>query len=320
MAKEAFLINPYRKKRSRSKGKSKRRKGGLPGGLLSRMVKRYGAKQGMRMAWQSYRQGERKNPRPRTKVPEWVTSRHPKLKTLLGKRSKSSRSKLRGMGFSLSGGSKSWEKFRKRKPIKNPFGEEVIVVGANPRRKRKKRVSRRRTSLVRYLGNRGVRRRRSRGRRLLSNAPRRRRNLALNRRRRYRRNPARAMALGGGISLRRPTSLVVPIAVGLAARMATIRAPLMLGVVSPLPKYGIQAGVALGGGLLLKRVLGNTNAMVWAIVSGVTILENILNDFVFSRAVAVTAPGAAGMGYYEPEGVGAFPEEGMGAYPYEGGY
>ena len=323
MTMEAFLINPKRKK----KGKT-RRANPLPGGLLSRMMKKYGRKRGMKEAWKAYKGGGgvRENmARPATKVPSWVTSRHPKIKELVSKRSRSSRSKLRKLGFSLTGGAKSWEKFRKRKPIKNPFGEEVIVVGANPRRKKSK--SRRRTSLARYLGNVGTRsgalkgwRKRSR---LLDNPKRRRRSSRFlanrkrsvryldNRKRRFRRNPA-AVATMGGISLQRPMTLIMPIVVGLAARIATQRVPTYLGIVSPLPRYGVQAAVAVGGGLLLNRFVGKTNAMVWTIVSGVTILEDILNRYVFGAAGAV-----AGLGYYEPEQVGAFPEEpGVGAYPY----
>lgn len=301
MAKEPFLINPYRVPSSRSQ----KRKGGL------------------KMAWSGYRKTGRKNPRPRTVVPDWITSRHPKIKELLETRSKTARARLRRMGFSLSEGPQSWEKFRKRKPIKNPLGEEVIVVGSNPRVRSR---SRKLASLVRYRDNygtragalKGWRSRRRGGVEMLDNAKRHGSPRHHDNRRRYRQNPAGVVALGDGISLSRPSTLVVPIAVGLAARIATNRLPAMVGFSSPLPKYGVQAGVAIGGGLLLNRFLGKNNAMVWTIVSGVTILENLLNDYVFGRAMAATT--TSGLSYEEPAGVGAFPEEGMGAYPYEGGY
>ena len=94
----------------------------------------------------------------------------------------------------------------------------------------------------------------------------------------------------------------------------------MLGIISPLPRYGVQAAVAVGGGFLLNKFLGRTNAMVWTIVSGVTILEELLNQYVFGRAVSITTPsGASGLGYeVEDSGAGAFVEGGMGAFPYAG--
>ena len=207
-------------------------------------------------------------------------------------------------------------------------------MGANPRRRKKVR---RNAWFDNAAGHRTAalkgwrKRRRGRGRKLAAN-PRRRRSTAIaryrdnrvrryratsrvrryrdNRVRRYRRNPA-AVASMGGISLSKPMSLVMPIAIGLAARIATQRAPVFLRMVAPLPRYGVQVAVAVGGGLLLNRFVGRTNAMVWTIVSGVTILESILNEFVF-RTVTVSGVGAfpeslEGVGYEEPEDLGAYP-------------
>lgn len=284
MAREAFLINPVRRKRKKTKSslfgslfknpKRRTKRNALPGPLLSRMIREYGPRTGMKKAWEEYRRGTRRN----------------------------------------------------------PFGEEVMIVGANPKRKRKRRNAWfDNTAGHRTAALKGWRKRRG-GRRKLAANPRRRRAVARyrdnprrarvrryssNRIRRYRRNPA-AVATMGGISLNRPMSLLMPIGIGLAARIATQRAPIFLGMVAPLPRYGVQVAVAVGGGILLNRFVGKTNAMVWTIVSGVTILESILNEFVF-RAVAVSGIGAfpeslSGVGYEEPETMDAYPYGGQVQY------
>jgi len=164
-------------------------------------------------------------------------------------------------------------------------------VAANPRRR----------SLVLYRDNR-VRRYDDNRRRI---------------RRRYRDNPAVAAAGLGGISISRPLSLIMPVAVGFAARYATLKVPQMLSIVNPLPRFGVKAAVAVGGGLVLNRFVGKTNATIWTVVGLVTLAEDILNTYVFQQAVAT-----AGLGAYTPEmgEVGAFPSsaEGMGAYPFGG--
>ena len=121
----------------------------------------------------------------------------------------------------------------------------------------------------------------------------------------------------------RPMTLVMPLIVGLAAKMATERLPGMLNMQTKMTQYAVQAGVAVAGGIFLKKPLGSTNAAIWVIMSGVTILTDVLNTYVFqTMAPAITttagfgatpiyqAPGAVELG-----GTGAYPEE-LGAFPY----
>jgi hypothetical protein len=211
----------------------------------------------------------------------------------------------------------------------NPFGEEVIVVGANPRRRRSKRrflmddnprrrrraTRRRRRSTFLMDDNPRRRRRTTRRRRIYRDNP-------VRRRRRYRDNPVGATL--GGIDIRRPQTLLMPVVVGLASKMATEKIPGMLNITSALPRYGVQAAVGIGGSLLLKGVVGRTNAAIWAVVSGVTILGDILNRYIFKTALSAIgdsypqypalSESTGQVGY-----VGAYPEEvsGLGAYPYE---
>ncbi len=65
MALEAFLINPAKRGRRKKSGARKRKGGGLPGGLLSRMIRTYGIKRGMKEAWKAHRGGV-SNPITRT--------------------------------------------------------------------------------------------------------------------------------------------------------------------------------------------------------------------------------------------------------------
>jgi hypothetical protein len=232
---------------------------------------------------------------------------------------------------------------------KNPLGEEVILVGANPRRKRRHRknvwrghsagharaarkgwVHRRRYSANprrrsrRYLMSNPKRHYRRRKRYLMDNPRRHHRSYRRNyRRRHYRRNPATALS---GINIMRPMTLVMPLIVGFSAKWATERVPAMVGITSPMTKLGVQVGVMAAGGILLRKPLGSTNAAIWTIMSGVVILTDVLNTYVFSKlaAPAATAGFSAFPSYRAPgavsydQGMSAYPEElGFGAYPYD---
>lgn len=325
MAKELFLINPYRLSRKRRvRGGTKRRRGSLPGRLLSRMMRTYGPGRGMREAWSAYRRGVRRN--------------DPDL----------SFSNPRSRGR------------RKRRRL-NPFGEEVMIVGANPRRKsRKVRARRRRArprrsrfSLRGLLGRIGLgrrrrrrslaanpRRRRYRRRRAMyyDNPRRRRRSYRRRRamyfdnprRRRYRRrfrdNPRRKRRGGRAVSaalpafsFRRPLSLLMPAAIGTAAYLATEKVPGMVNVTANLPRIGVKAAVGFGGGILIGKFLGRTNGAVWVIGSVINTFTDVLRTYIFKT------PGLLGYGafpYQEQQvnyaGLGGY--DGLEAYPTEAGY
>lgn len=283
MPKEPFLVNPVRV------GKTRKRRSPLPPGLLSANIKKYGARLGMKKAWEEYRGG--KSGGLRKNYWKGEPERH------------------------TTAASKGWRKRKKHTsgyaattgavyPRKNPFlGEEVLVVGMNPKRKRKARKSSKKTAVRRFSSNprrahkRVVRRRKHAVVRYKGNPV-----------RRHRRNPvAKMAALGGGgeISLSKPQTLLIPIAIGVAARMATQKVPAMVGMTTGYMKYGVQAGVAIGGGMLLKNFVGQRNAMVWTIVSGVTIVEELLNQFVFNQAAAVAGFGA----FVDESQLGAYPSD-----------
>ena len=171
---EPFLINPYRLSRKRrTRSRVRRRSGGrLPGKLLSRMMRTYGPGRGMKEAWSAYRGGVRRND-PDSGL--FNPRKH--------------------------------RRYRRRRL--NPFGEEVMIVGANPRRRKRShrkevisKMATRRRRKVRVVRVRS-RRRRAGGRRRrfsiksllrrvgIGRHRRRRRAVAANpRRRRYRRRRA----------------------------------------------------------------------------------------------------------------------------------
>ena len=107
--------------------------------------------------------------------------------------------------------------------------------------------------------------------------------------------------------------MIMPIAVGIASKMVTDKVPAMVNMATPLPKFGVQMGVALGGNMLLRKTLGAKNANVWAIISAVTAASELIQSYLTTAAIG-------SIGYtpeYTPDySVGAYPEE-VGAYPYE---
>ena len=306
MAMESFLINPLRLGKGRRRIQRKRR-GGLPSRLLSRMMKTYGPRKGMSEAWRSFRRGVRKN------EPEY----NPWFGAPAGHR-KAAR--------------KGW-KIRHRLG-RNPFGEEVMIVGANPRRRRR-RV--RRIRLDNNPRKKRVRRVRARARRVgligrlrrrfkLNENPRRVRRHRVSRRRalmlrdnprryrvrRYRSNPRRGRARAAALpalSIARPMSILMPVAVGTAAYLATEKVPAMVGMTTTLPRLGVKAAVGVGGGMLIGKFLGKQNGAVWLIGSGINLLNDILNTYVFKTG------GVAGFGAFPYSRFAEAGEEGVGAYP-----
>lgn len=249
MALEAFLVNPVRKRRRKISGARKRKGGGLPSGLLSRMIRTYGIKRGMKEAWKAHRSG-RKNPL--------------------------------GEAVMVVGNPR-----RRRKRVRrNKIRKEVKLTMAT-RRRRRRRVKRndpgrrkvhhrRRYSL---LGN--VPRRRTYRRRV------RRHNVVRHRRRHYRRNPAStglAISARRPMSLLMPAAIgaggyfaadYIPIAIGQSA--------------SPITRLGIKVGIAIGGGMLLSRFLGAKNATAFSLGVGINVLNDVLKTYVFTTAAATTA-------------------------------
>ncbi len=293
MAGEYFLINPVRHRGRKKRTTRKKRSGGLPSALLRRMMKTYGPRRGMQEAWRAKRKGIRKN----------IWAGHG-----TAHRRASSYAKTSGAHFPR------W---------KNPFGEEVMIVGANPRR-RKRRHVRRRVLLNRARAvprRRRVRRHRRKSYALMAyNPPRRRRhrrNYPVARRRygrRYRRNPvASSLPI---MSLSRPMSLLMPLAVGTGGYLAANYVPNKLGMTSTFPRLGVKAGVGFGGGMLISKFLGKQSGTIFMIGAGINLFQDILNTFIFKTTVS--GLGAYPYYYNAPEVSGMEGGyEGVDAYAYE---
>jgi hypothetical protein len=275
MTMEAFLVNPARRTRKRKTSGARKRKrgGGLPGGLLSRMIKTHGRKRGMSEAWKAYRTGAR-NPRKRLPAAYHAPGRKHRPVVYSG---------IRKGVFSRSPYSRS--------PQINPFGEEVMIVGANPKRRKRTRTRRRRS--VNPI------RRHRRSYSMKSNPVRRR---IVRRRRGYRRNPATAIA----ISARRPMSLLMPALAGTGGFFVADYIPVAIGMsASPLTRIGVKAGVAFGGGMLVTKFMGNKSGTAFAIGAGINLINDVLRTYVFKTAAtaglgAFTRPSLRGMGAMSP--------------------
>ncbi len=119
------------------------------------------------------------------------------------------------------------------------------------------------------------------------------------------------------LSIKRPLSMVMPLGVGLAGFIAADKIPQMVNITSPLPRIGVKAAVAFGGGMVISRFLGKQSGALFTIGCGINLLQDILNTYVFKKAIAATA----GYGAFPYQEYGAFPDEFRGyptgeTYPY----
>jgi hypothetical protein len=116
--------------------------------------------------------------------------------------------------------------------------------------------------------------------------------------------------------------------------------PGMLGVVNPWAKYGVQVGVAVGGGIVVEQVAGREHGQAWMIVGVAMVGYQLLKEFVLQPYFPQFAVGLGSYDSYYPtsaydeqynvsQQVGAFPSQmsafpgvseypGVGAYPYDG--
>ena len=108
--------------------------------------------------------------------------------------------------------------------------------------------------------------------------------------------------------------------------------PGMLGVANPYAKYGVQIGVAVGGGMVVERVVGKEHGQAWMIVGMAMVGYSLLKEFVLQPYFPQFAVGLGNYEEYYPDSdsinandvsqqVGAFPNamnafpSAMGAYP-----
>jgi len=107
---------------------------------------------------------------------------------------------------------------------------------------------------------------------------------------------------------------------GALSATAVVAVPAMTGLATtPAMKYGVQAAVAIGGGILVGQFAGKTHGSIWAITGGAVILAEVLKDFVFKPMgllsdyeisdYEISDIGDEELeGYEESEGLEAFPE------------
>jgi hypothetical protein len=118
-------------------------------------------------------------------------------------------------------------------------------------------------------------------------------------RRAQRDNPEKkeAGAKGIALSFRQPMSLLMPVGVALGGFIATNKIPAMIGVTSPLSRFGVKAAVGFAGSMLIPKLkfLGKGSEAVWVIGSAINLLVDILNTYVFQTTPLTIA------------GMGAFP-------------
>jgi hypothetical protein len=174
--------------------------------------------------------------------------------------------------------------------------------------------------------------------------PRRRKRHTVKRRKhsvRRRKNPAIMAEFGKFSSSVMNVREWAPLAItgGLSAITGAV-VPGMLGVFNPWMKYGVQTALAIGGGLVVERVVDKRHGQAWMIVGVAMVGYSLLKEFLL---VPYFPQFAVGLGNYEEyypvsayenadnvsQQVGAFPQAlnafpgvsdypGVGAYPYDG--
>lgn len=271
MSMEPFLINPARrrtKRRKVSRARRRKRSGGLPGALLSRMIRTYGTKRGMKEAWKAYRTGKR-NPES---LPASYHRRAAKVH--------------RPVVYSgIRKGVWKASPLHRGLRIVNPFGEGVMIVGANPKRRKGVKKSKRS-----YRVNEPGRKRRH------SYSMKRRNEPGRKYVRHYRRrNAPRSSATAMTVSMRRPMGLLMPVVAGTGGFLAADYIPAAIGMsTSPLTRIGIKAGIALGGGMVVSKFMGSRGGYAFAIGAGINAFNDVVRTYVFKTGVT------AGLGAFAP--------------------
>ncbi len=169
---------------------------------------------------------------------------------------------------------------------KNPLGEEILVIGGNPVTKRKedgkkttiiatnpKRKGRQKKTAMKTDSQKKRYSRNPASYSLTSRDGRGKRQDGQGKRQ-YRRNPEEGRAFP---NVKKPQTLIIPLLVGVGANVATNKVPAMLNLTGNT-KLLAQAGVAVGGGILLKKFLGPIGALVWITVAGSQVIINMLQN------------------------------------------
>lgn len=377
MAHEAFLINPPKRLRRKVASGSRRKRRRNPIGetltvLGANPMKTnpwYGHSEGHRIAalmrWGKVRRGKIKTGRKRRKV----TAVHRVVRRKVASRKRVKRGRWAPAAVRLQ------RKLAQQSFWADKYGEML----AHPRRKKyhyksrgvkyymKKTRRRRKTNSwfgqprrhkkaakkgwrKGHMLSAGKRRRRVRHANFFANPvgalanPRRRKRYHAKRRKhsvRRRHNPAIMAEFGRFSSSVMNVREWAPLAItgGLSAITGAV-VPGLLGVYNPWMKYGVQTAVAIGGGLVVERVIDKRHGQAWMIVGVAMVGYSLLKEFVLAPYFPQFAVGLGDYDSYYPNSaneeadevsqqigaftpaLGAFPGvsdyPGVGAYPYDG--
>lgn len=215
---------------------------------------------------------------------------------------------------------------------RNPLGEEVLILGLNPRRRKKSKTTkevsgmarrrkrarkanprrrharslrmsnpRRRTRRRLRMDN--PRRRRSRKRALRLDNPRR-RSRSLRRRHNNPRRKRSVLALRGGLTggLMSSTMKALPhVGVGAASVIVTALIPRYIPIQNKWAKLGGQLVVVFGGGYAVNKLTKGKYGLAWIVGGGSVILADLLRTYLLGGLMS-------GLGFdgYDPGSVGAY--------------
>jgi len=193
------------------------------------------------------------------------------------KRSPKSRSLLAGISINRP------RRRHRRSYRRNPIGESLMIAGSNPMRRYRKH---RRNPARRHY------------------------------RRHYRRNPAMTGAMGGPLDIMKNVPYLVTGAVSITA--TTLGPGFIPGAAtSPWMKYGAQAAIVVGGGLVVGKMFGRTHGSVWAVTGGAVIVADLLANFVLKPMGLFSDYDVEGYDL-DAEDTGYYGEgEDLEAYPYD---
>jgi len=132
------------------------------------------------------------------------------------------------------------------------------------------------------------------------------------------------MALGSGFNILSMKNAGLLVTGGLSAIATTVVPPMLAQFTGTnrWVQYGVQAGVGIGGGMLIAKAIGRNHGVVWTVVGLAVTIANILKAEVLPM-LGMTLGDYTVSDYTviqeSPDQISAFPGDGvtMGAFPYQ---
>lgn len=203
---------------------------------------------------------------------------------------------------------------KSRSLFRNPLGAELAILGANPFRKEKSYMDwnpRKKTKGKKRGPKKGKRRSAKRGIRRGKKVSA--KNLSKRFVKKGRHKVAGTLRINPAISAQRLLGIdfgkVLPIAItGGVSILVTKLTPGLVGVTSTPASYGIKAATAIGGGLVVNKVLGKEHGFTWTVTGLAVIAADAIAEYILPKVL----PGRslAGLSAFIPENeLGAFVTE-----------